>query len=176
MEYQNIEVKVGGFDTSAEYAPVYDEQIKSTENESKISNDEIFENPYSDSGTDASEDEAGADGKTPRDASKNASPTKDSLPPKVDGVKQSDENVYDLPDNALPESETSSQTSRTSSAKKKSNHSGEWLCTARNMIALLFSVALLSTGIFLAVYLPMTLKTDKGWSENYALLEYYLEI
>ena len=174
MEYQNIEVKVSGFDTSAEYAPVYDEQIKSTENESKISNDEIFENPYSDSGTDASENEAGTDGKTSRDASKNASPTKVSLPPKVDGVKQSDENVYDLPDNALPESETSSQTSRTSSAKKKLNHSGEWLCSARNMIALLFSVALLSTGIFLAVYLPTTLKTEKGWSENCAFLEYYL--
>ena len=123
MENQNIEVQVCGFDTSAEYAPVYDEQIKGTENESKISNDEIFENPYSDSGTDASEDEAGTDGKTSRDASKNASPTKVSLPPKVDAVKRSDASLYDLPDNALPESETSSRTSRSSSAKKKLNHS-----------------------------------------------------
>ena len=156
MELQEIQ-----FDTSAEYAPVYDDEEINPENKVTIQNEQ------KQSTTSSSKAEAAHNDSTPSNASVKSEPIKVPRPSKKLTVELFDENMYSLPENALPESEPSSPVSFTSSVQKKPTPATGWVCSTWNLMAVVFSTMLLTGGVFLAVYLPMTLEEKYGQSATY---------
>ena len=158
MELQEIQ-----FDTSAEYAPVYDDEEISTENEVTIQNEK------KQSTTSSLKAEAVHNANAPSDGSVTSVPTKVPRPSKKLAVELFDENMYSLPENALPESEPSSPVSFTSSVQKKPTPAAGWVCSTWNLMAVVFCTMLLTGGIFLVVYLPLTLEETNGQFGTYMI-------
>ena len=89
-------------------------------------------------------------------------PAKSSCPDKKQSTELYDENMYSLPSNPLPESECSSRVSSSPSLKGKSKYVDGWNCSTGSLIALTLSTFLLVAGIFVAIYVPMSGKDQKG--------------
>ena len=158
MELQEIQ-----FDTSAEYALVYDDEEINTEYKVTIPNEQIQ------STTGSSEAKAAHNDSTSSDEPSKSMPTNVPRPSKKLVVELFDENMYSLPDNALPESEPSSPVLCTSSVQKKPALTTGWVCSTRTLVAVVLSIFLLNGGIFLAVYLPMTLQGEYGKPGTYMI-------
>ena len=161
--FNKMELQETQFDISAEYAPVYDDEEINTENKVKIQNEQ------EQSTTNSSNAEAAHNGTTASDASVKSVPTKVPRPSKKLAVELFDENMYSLPENALPESEPSSPVSFTSSVEKKPTPASDWVCSTWNLMAVVFCTMLLTGGIFLVVYLPLTLEETNGQFGTYMI-------
>ena len=158
MELQEIQ-----FDTSAEYAPVYDDEEISTENEVTIQNEKKQSTTSSLKAEPVHNANASSDGSVTSVATQVPRPTKKLA------VELFDENMYSLPENALPESEPSSPVSFTSSVQKKPTPAAGWVCSTWNLMAVVFCTMLLTGGIFLVVYLPLTLEETNGQFGTYMI-------